>query len=357
MAEKITIQKKALFWCIGFGVLVSLLYLLSSIMLPFAAGLVLAYFLDPLVDRLETWKIPRMAGTILVIGIFIFSFILSLMVLMPLMYENLQSFMSKLPSYAQKLQALLTEKNKQWLSTIMGGQVPDVSKNVGEIVSKGVAWLTTFLQGLLAGGAAIVNIISLLVVTPVVTFYFLYDWDRIITKIDSLVPPRAQEEVRAIGRDVDKALSGFIRGQALVCLTLGLFYGISLNLAGLNYGFTIGMITGFISFIPYVGAMVGLLLSLGVAIVQFYPSYTQIAIVAGIFAVGQFLEGNVLSPKFVGESVGLHPVWLMFALFAFGALFGFVGLLIAVPLAAIVGVMVRFGLQKYLQSPLYLDKK
>jgi predicted PurR-regulated permease PerM len=332
------VERKWLFWAAGLFILFWMLHLVAGILLPFIAGLILAYFLDPVVDKLQSWRIPRMVGTILVIGLFIFSFVTILILIVPLIIGQISDFAAKLPTYVQQLQNLVTDQNKEWLQKIIGEKLPDVSKNVGENVSKTVAILSVF---------------SLLVITPVVAFYLLYDWDRMVTSIDSWIPTHNREEVRGIARDIDKALSGFLRGQALVCITLGLFYGIALSFVKLPYGFAIGLITGLLSFIPYVGSMTGLMLSLGVAIVSFYPNWISIGIVAAIFAVGQFLEGNILSPKLVGESVGLHPVWLIFALLAFGSLFGFTGLLLAVPMAAIVGVLARFMLVKYLKSSIF----
>ncbi len=196
-------------------------------------------------------------------------------------------------------------------------------------------------------------LVSLLVVTPIVAFYLLLDWDHLVAKIDSWVPRDYVQEVRTIARDIDRAMAGFIRGQGTVCLLLGIFYAIGLSLAGLNFGLAIGFGAGLLSFIPYVGALVGGVLAIGVALVQFWPDYTMILVIIGIFAAGQFIEGNFLSPKLVGSSIGLHPVWLMFALFAFGYLFGFVGLLLAVPLAAAMGVFVRYALGQYLGSKLF----
>jgi predicted PurR-regulated permease PerM len=195
---------------------------------------------------------------------------------------------------------------------------------------------------------------GLLVVTPVVAFYMLLDWDRMVAKVDGWVPRDHVETVRTIFRDIDLAIAGFVRGQGTVCLILGLIYATGLSLAGLNFGLLIGLFAGFVSFIPYVGSIAGLLLALIVAAVQFWPDWVMVLVIVGIFFGGQFIEGNILQPKLVGSSVGLHPVWLMFALFAFGALFGFVGLLVAVPAAAVVGVLVRFALSRYLASPLYI---
>ncbi len=193
-------------------------------------------------------------------------------------------------------------------------------------------------------------------VTPVVAFYLLYDWDRMIGRIDALLPREHAETIRALGRDINVAIGGFVRGQGALCLLLGLFYAISLTVVGLNFGFLIGSLAGVISFIPYVGSIVGFFLSVGVALVQFWPDWIWVGVVVGIFAVGQFLEGNILQPRLVGSSIGVHPVWLMFALFAFGSLFGFVGVLLAVPVTAAIGVLVRFAVERYRLSALYLER-
>jgi predicted PurR-regulated permease PerM len=203
----------------------------------------------------------------------------------------------------------------------------------------------------------LVNLLSLVIVTPIVAFYLLTDWDRMVARLDSWLPRPHVETLRGLAREMDDAMAGFIRGQAVVCLLLGLFYAIGLSLAGLNFGLLIGLAAGILSFIPYVGSFIGFVLSISVAFVQFWPDWVHIAAVAAIFAAGQFIEGNFLSPKLVGNRVGLHPVWLMFALFAFGYLFGFAGLLMAVPLAAAVGVLTRFALRKYLSSPFYLGSE
>jgi predicted PurR-regulated permease PerM len=208
-----------------------------------------------------------------------------------------------------------------------------------------------------SGGRALVSLFSLIVITPVVAFYLIYDWHRMLGTVDGWVPVHQRATVRRLAREIDAAIAGFVRGQSAVCVILGSFYAVALTVSGLNFGLLIGLISGLITFIPYVGSMTGLILALGVAVAQFWPEYTSILIVLGIFLVGQFLEGNVLAPKLVGESVGLHPVWLIFALLAFGYLFGFVGLLVAVPLAATIGVLARFALRRYLESSLYTGEK
>ena len=210
------------------------------------------------------------------------------------------------------------------------------------------------MQSVLSGGLALVNLMALLVVTPIVAFYMLNDWDRMVRKVDSWVPREHVETVRQIAHDADLAVAGFIRGQGTVCIVLGVLYAVALTVVGLKSGLLIGLGAGLLSFIPYVGAIVGGVLSIGMALLQFWPDWTMIAIVAAIFVVGQFLEGNFLTPKLVGESVGLHPVWLMFALFAAGYLFGFVGMLVAVPIAAAIGVLLKFAISVYMESKVYL---
>jgi predicted PurR-regulated permease PerM len=229
--------------------------------------------------------------------------------------------------------------------------------DVGALVKQGAGWMVAFLRSLWSGGQALISIISLLVVTPIVAFYLLYDWNRMVAVVDSWVPLPHRPRVRALAREIDDAIAGFVRGQAGVCLILGSFYAAALTTTGLNFGLLIGLVSGFISFIPYVGSMTGLVLATGVAIAQFFPAWGPILTIMGIFIIGQIIEGYILAPKLVGESVGLHPVWLMFALFAFGYLFGFVGLLLAVPLAAAIGVLTRFALRQYLASPLYTGEE
>ena len=212
------------------------------------------------------------------------------------------------------------------------------------------------LKGLWSGGRALIGLLALIVITPVVAFYILLDWDKMVVKVDSWVPLDQRETVRDLARQIDAALSGFLRGQSLVCLFLAAWYGIGLSLIGLNYGLLIGVSSGALSFIPYVGSLTCLVVSVGVALVQGWPDLTLLFFVLAVIVTGQFLEGNILTPKLVGESIGLHPVWLMLALLAFGSLFGFTGLLLAIPISAAVGVLLRFGLRNYLASPLYLGR-
>jgi predicted PurR-regulated permease PerM len=345
-------QRQMIFWLAALVLFVLALWLLSGILLPFVAGLAIAYLLNPLTDRLVKVGVNRMIAALLIIGVAVLTFIVIILLVAPLVASQLSSFIDTIPGYVTKLQAMISDQSLPWLQKLLGtGFSPQ--KSIGDLVSQGMGWVTTFLQSLWSGGRALVSLFSLIVVTPVVAFYLIYDWHRMVRAVDSWIPLHQRETVHALAHEIDTTISGYVRGQAAVCLVLGSFYAVTLTLSGLNFGLLIGLISGLITFIPYVGSMTGLVLAVGVAVAQFWPHYTSIAIVLGIFLVGQFLEGNVLSPKLVGESVGLHPVWVIFALLAFGYLFGFVGLLVAVPMAATIGVLARFALARYRQSSLY----
>lgn len=348
-----TVRKQALFWMATAAVFALFLVMFSSVLLPFVAGLALAYFLDPVADRLERLGLSRLSATIAILLVFLLLLVMALMVIVPVLATQLTEFISKLPGYITQLQSLLANENSQWLKRYIGMDSSTIRDNLSSLVQQGTGFLTTLLQSLWNSGKSLIDIAGLFVVTPVVAFYMLLDWDRMVAKIDSWVPRSQLYTVRQIAREMDAAVAGFIRGQGTLCLVLGTYYAIGLTLTGLNFGLLIGFFAGLISFIPYIGSFVGLALAIGVALVQFWPDWIMICAVAAVFFTGQFLEGNILQPKLVGSSVGLHPVWLMFALFAFGSLFGFTGMLVAVPAAAAVGVLVRFALNSYLQSPMY----
>ncbi len=346
-----TLTRQMIFWVLTFVVGVLVLYLLREILLPFVAGMVLAYLLDPLANRLERMGINRLAATLVIIGAVLLVFVLLIVLFIPILVGQLGAFIEKLPGYVSRIQAVAMDPNREWLRKFVGEGVADAQ--IGDLVKQGAGWIAAFVKSLWSGGQALLSIFSLVVVTPVVAFYLLYDWNRMVSAVDNWIPRQNRETVRGLARQMNDAIAGFVRGQTAVCLILGSYYAVALTLVGLSFGLLIGLVSGIITFIPYVGSLTGLVLAAGVAIAQFWPEYTPIVTVLVIFFVGQFLEGYVLAPKLVGESVGLHPVWLMFALFAFGYLLGFVGLLIAVPLAAITGVLVRFALRRYLDSPLY----
>jgi predicted PurR-regulated permease PerM len=350
----VTLQKQVLIWAVSLGVLVAALWAFSPILLPFIAGLVLAYFLDPVADALQRWGLSRLAAALFIVILSILLLVLAMVILAPIVADQLGRFANDLPGLIQSLTQRFDQFAPQWMKDALAKSGADVQGSVTQFAGKAAEWILSVLKTVLSGGLALVNLVSLLVVTPIVTFYLLVDWDDMVATVDGWVPREHVETVRTLGREINTAMAGFIRGQGTVCLLLGFFYAVALSLAGLKFGLAIGLLAGALTFIPYAGALIGGVLAIGVALVQFWPDFWSIALVAAIFGAGQFLEGNFLSPKLVGKSVGLHPVWLMFALFAFGYAFGFVGLLLAVPLAAAAGVLVRFGLQQYLSSRLYL---
>ncbi len=349
-------RRQLAFWLGALGAFVLLLWLLSEILLPFIAGLAIAYLLTPLADRLERLGMNRLAASLLIIALAVLALVYLILLVAPILGSQLSSLIEKIPGDVAKLQSLLSDPSRPWLQKLLGAGFA-ADKGVSDLVAQGVGWVSAFLKSLWSGGRALVSLFSLIVVMPVVAFYLIYDWHRMIAAVDRWIPVQHRDTVRMLAREIDGAIAGFVRGQTAVCLILGSFYALALTFAGLNFGFLIGLITGLLTFIPYVGSLTGLVLSLGVAVAQFWPNYASIVIVLGIFLVGQFVEGNVLSPKLVGESVGLHPVWVIFALLAFGYLFGFVGLLVAVPLAATIGVLARFALERYLESSLYTGEK
>jgi predicted PurR-regulated permease PerM len=344
-------ERQIAFWVAAFLVFVGLLWLLHHVLLPFVVGAALAYLLDPLAERLTRHGMSRLVAALIILAGFVVVFAGLFILFVPVLAAQLTAFVDNVPAYLHRLQALVTDH--PWLKGILGTAADDGEKSVAALLSKSIGYLTDALPTLWTKGEALLSLFSLLVITPVVAFYLLADWDRVITTFDDLIPLPQRDTVRGLFREIDKALSGYLHGQFLVCGILGAYYAIGLTLAGLSFGVLIGVVSGFLTFIPYVGSLTALVVSSGVALAQFSPDWTRIIIVVGIVLVGQFLEGNVLSPKLVGDSVGLHPAWLIFALLAFGYLFGFVGLVLAVPLAAAAGVLTRFALGRYRASPLY----
>ena len=348
-----SLQRQVAFWVGALVAAALFLWLFRGILLPFVAGMALAYLLDPVADRLERLGLGRLAATLAILVAFVLLFVVALLLLVPILTNQLTALLARMPDYMAALQQLLTSRVGPLLERLVPEGASSIQSSLGDVVSQVGGWFGRILQSVWSGGQAIISVVSLFVVTPVVAFYLLYDWDRMIATVDGWLPRRNRETVCGLAREIDDALSGFLRGQGAVCLILGTMYAVGLSVIGLNSGLLIGIVAGLISFIPYVGTAVGFVLATGVALVQFWPDWPWILAVVGVFVAGQMIEGNILQPKLVGGHVGLHPVWLMFALFAFGSLFGFVGMLLAVPLAAAAGVLARFGLRRYLDSPLY----
>ncbi|MDA7945961.1 MAG: AI-2E family transporter [Hyphomicrobiaceae bacterium] len=348
-----SISRQTLFWASALVVLLLIVAVLHEILLPFILGAAIAYLLDPLADWLEGLGLSRLLATVLIMLLFSLVVIIGLIVVLPLLVEQLVDLATRMPEYLQSLRDLAINTLKGWFGDKWLTAKLQLDGTIKELAQKATGWAGGLLTSVLSGGLAVVNFIALLVITPVVAFYLLLDWDRMMQHISDWLPRDHADAIRQIGRDIDEVISGFVRGQFTVLMILGLFYVIGLTLIGLNFGLLIGLGAGLVSFIPFVGPVVGFVVGGTVAVVQFWPDWHWVAAVIGVFLVGQAIEGNILSPMIVGDRVRLHPVWLMFALFVFGYLFGFVGMLLAVPVAAAIGVLVRFGLQLYLKSSLY----
>ncbi len=343
------------FWLAAAAVFLLLLWLLNDILLPFVVGIVVAYFLDPVVHRLQRLGLSRAMATAAVTIMAVLLTVAVAMAILPPLFGQVQALIVKIPEYVVKASMRIQPLVEPLMHKL--GMQP---LSVQDLQAKAAQWAGSALAvaGSVAGqvaqrGVAIINLLGLLFITPVVTFYMLRDWEKVLAAIDGALPLDHADTIRKLARESNAAIAGYLRGQALVCLCLGSIYAIGLSLVGLQFGLVIGVIAGAISFIPFVGTFVGAVMALGMALAQFPPEWMGVAKVAAVFLFGQTMEGNVLSPKLVGDRVGLHPVWIMFALLAGGSLFGFVGVLVAVPTASVIGVIVRHLIGRYRESAIY----
>lgn len=339
------------YWGIAAAVFFLVVWLFGDVLLPFIVGGAIAYFLDPIADRLERLGLSRVAATSVISLVALLLVILLVLAVIPTLVGQLTALVNSAPEIARKLQNFLLERFPDLADST--STIRQTLAQIGAAIQERWAMLA---ESVLSSALGVISIVLFIVVVPVVAFYLLLDWDDMVARIDSMLPLDHAPAIRRLAREIDAVLAGFVRGQVSVCLVLGTYYAVALMLAGLQFGLIVGAIAGAITFIPYVGALVGGALAIGLALFQFWGDWFQIGIIAAIFAVGQFMEGNVLTPRLVGKSVGLHPVWLLFALSAFGSVFGFVGMLIAVPVAASIGVLTRFAMEQYRASRLYQGK-
>jgi predicted PurR-regulated permease PerM len=345
-------SRQAIIWISVLTFFVLSLYLLSEILLPFIVGALSAYLLDPLADKLEEKGLSRTVSASIIAALFFLTIILVLLLLFPLLQNQIVRFADNFPGYVQRLHEAAAPIFDQLKAVLSEEDIKSLQSGAAKYTGDLVLWIGKIVRGVLTGGVALLNLLSLLFVTPLVTWYMLRDWDVMVARIDSWMPRDHLEVIREQARLIDGTIAGFIRGQLTVCFIQGCFFGIGLTLVGLDFGFLVGLVAGMLSFVPYVGIAVGLVIGFAIAIAQF-SSVGPILAVAGVFAVGQVIEGNFLTPKMVGDRVKLHAVWIVFSLFAFGNLFGFVGVLVAVPTAAVIGVLVRFFIGEYMESELY----
>lgn len=328
-----------------------MIVLLHNILLPFVAGIAIAYLLAPLVRRIERLGVNRTLAVLGIVGLFLAGVGGVMVLVIPLLGMELAAFAEKVPEYIGRLQSLAFDPGRPWLRKLIGEGLSEAEQSAGQLAGMTAGWIPAFLQSVWSDSQALISIFSLLVVAPIVAIYLLNDWERLKAAITRSIPAAYRETIWALGKEIDDTIGGFVRGQGTICLILALYYALALRLLGLNHGILIGLAAGLISFIPYLGSFLGLVLSLCVAILQFWPAWTLIPAVAGVFLAGQAIADYVLSPYLIASRVQLNPVWVMFAIAAFGYLFGFAGLLIAVPLAAAIGVVVRFAMREDLLSP------
>lgn len=357
-----TVRQQLIAWGLVAVVFLAVLWWLGGVIFPFVLGAAIAYALDPVADRLEALGLSRVLSVIIIAIFAVLAFVATILLIVPLLISQGAALAEQIARAIEAGPAAIAGF-QDWLS----GRFPwllqrfpdfaDVESALSRMASQATEALRdragTLVEGVIASLSGVVSAVVLFVIVPVVTFYLLLDWDRMVARIDALLPRDHAPTIRALASDIDRTLAAFVRGQGVVCLILGTFYAIALAAVGLQFGIVIGAIAGFLTFIPYVGALVGGTLAIGMALFQFWGEWIWVAAVYAIFQGGQMVEGNILTPKLVGDSVGLHPVWLLFALSVFGAVFGFLGLLVAVPVAAALGVIARFATQQYLESPLY----
>lgn len=349
----ITLRNQVLIW-IGFLVIsILVLWVFRGILLPFIVGLALAYLLNPLVGLLQRTGLNRGWSTAFVLLVVLAIIVGIMLLVLPLVTQQVIGLAFRLPGYISQLRDLANRwipALNEWLGPERAAQF---EASLTDTLNNLPAMTATVTAQIAQSGLTVISGLGIVIITPVVAFYLLLDWQGMVEGLDRLLPLDHKIEVRSILNDIDRSMSGVIRGQGSVVLVLCFYYATCLSVTGISFGLAIGLITGLVSFIPFVGFLTGFTLSMVIATVQFWPSWPGILWVFMVFVVGQFLEGNILYPKLVGSSIGINPVWLMFSLFAFASLFGFVGLLLAVPLSAIAAVLTRFGVQKYKESTLY----
>ena len=347
------VEKQLLFWLAALVGLVLLIALLKDILLPFVTAIVIAYFLNPIADRLQARGLPRIWTALLIVGVVAVVLGLAVVFLGPLLVDQVRQLVGSLPDEFGRLKATVEAFAHAWLGPNFPAFKASLDRTVDNLSQNWTGMVAAAMTSVWSGGLALVNFVSLLLITPVVVFYLLVDWHPMLSRIDATLPRDHAPTIRRLAGDVNNSVAAFIRGQGAICLILGIYYAIGLSWAGIDYGLLVGLSTGLLAFIPIIGWLIELILASSLAVVQSWPDLTVLLKVIAVLASGIAIDTAVLSPRFVGQKIGLHPVWLIFALFVFSYLFGLVGTLVAVPLAAAMGVLVRFAVQVYLDSPVY----
>jgi predicted PurR-regulated permease PerM len=337
------VTRETIFWIVvGVASFLAVL-LLHEILLPFVVGAIGAFILVPVIDKLESRGINRSLATLGIVFILASALIVSALLIFPAAVGEIRFLVHELPKYVARIQAIALGPQSSWLHEL-GGEELQLERSAAEIAKEmGGDWLSTALRSVWSSGLAVFSLLSLLVVAPIITIYLLIDWKRLIATVDGWIAPHRRADVHAIVGEINATISAFMRGQATICIVLAAFYAVGLSILGLRHAIALGLLAGLISFVPYLGAATGLVVATLIAVVQFWPNWIPAVLVVCIFVVGEGIADYVLSPRIVGRRVRLHPIWLIFALSAFGLLFGFVGLLVAVPVAASLGVILRFA--------------
>lgn len=345
------------FWLVAPLILLVLISVFRDVLLPFVLGGAIAYLLNPLVEYLTRKGMGRPAAAIFILGLFFLVVGGILMLISPLLFHEAAGFIKSFPLYLEKLKTFV-EVRIAWIEERMGDDITAqiqtvLQDNAGKAlqVGKGV------LGGITSGGGAVMDFFTTLFITPIAAYFFIKEWPRVTDWVENLIPRQHLATVHDLLGQIDRKIAGFVRGQISVCSALGAFYAVALSIAGLQYGFVIGVATGVLSVIPFVGSTIGLLTSVTVAYFGSDGNLIFTGIVAAIFFFGQFVEGNFLTPKLMGDSVGLHPLWIIFALMAGGSLMGILGMFLAVPVTASIGVLAAFAISEYKKSQYFLGKQ
>ena len=351
-----TARNQFIFWGLAALAFAGFIVLFKSVLLPFVLGIAVAYLLNPLVNRLGKWGLNRRAAALLILFSFMVIMGGLLAVLIPVLVRELTEFIDELPGYIDRIEGILAPYSDRLQALVDRGQNTDIKELLTQNSAVGMNAANKVLVGVAAGGTAVIGFVSLVVIMPVVAYFMMKEWPHITKWVIDLMPPAHKPTIMDLFKQIDRKLSGFVRGQLSVAFILAVLYAVALTIAGLKYGFLIGFGAGMLSIIPMVGSAVGFVVGILMAWIQ-TGEWSFVGIVAAIFIIGQLVEGNFLTPKLVGGSVGLHPLWVFFALMAGGALFGILGMFLAVPVAAVAGVLIAFGIARYKTSPYYKEEK
>jgi predicted PurR-regulated permease PerM len=345
-------RNQIIFWAVTLALIFLFVWIFKGILLPFVLGMIIAYLLDPAVKAMRRRNIPRWAAALLILGAFGLVMIVLILLLLPVAYKEVMQLVETMPHYIDRATQMVHDSSNWLQKRFRGSDFTNIQDALQNNISTAMQAGGGLVLTLATGGWALINIIYTAVLTPIIAFLMMNDWPRMKRWLDDMVPRGSHETVGELWHEIDAKLSGFIRGQLTVCFLLGMSYAIALTIAGLNFGFLIGLMIGVMTIIPLVGSTTGLLIALTVGWFQ-TNELSYLAIIGGIFFMGQFVEGNILTPRVMGKSVGMHSLWVLFALMAGGALFGIVGMLMAVPVTAVVGVLMGYTIRRYKQSAFY----